>query len=137
MNIPEVIEEFKGQLRGIPDAYVTIAILVLVALTSFGLGRLSVLNAAPESVRITVPQVTESDKRPAQVANTVRSSKSAAAASVGAESGEVVASKNGTKYHLPWCSGAKRISAVNKITFRSRQEAEKAGYSAAANCPGL
>lgn len=51
--------------------------------------------------------------------------------------GQVVASKNGTKYHLPTCPGAKQISDKNKITFNSAEEARAAGYSPASNCKGL
>lgn len=48
-----------------------------------------------------------------------------------------VASKNGTKYHLPTCSGAKRIKEENKIWFDSKTEAEQAGYEPAKNCKGI
>ncbi len=51
--------------------------------------------------------------------------------------GAYVASKNGTKYHLPWCAGAKAIKTENKIWFASKAEAEAAGYTAAANCKGI
>lgn len=46
----------------------------------------------------------------------------------------VVVSKNGTKYHLPTCPGAKQISDKNKISFPSFEAAEAAGYTKAANC---
>ncbi|MEK7610426.1 MAG: hypothetical protein AAB468_01620 [Patescibacteria group bacterium] len=55
----------------------------------------------------------------------------------GATTGQVVASKKGKKYHLPWCAGAKAIAAANKVTFASAEEARAAGYTPAANCPGL
>lgn len=48
-----------------------------------------------------------------------------------------IASKKGKYYHLPECAGAKAIKPENKIEFRSREEAEKAGYKPAGNCPGL
>lgn len=48
-----------------------------------------------------------------------------------------VASKNGTKYHLPTCPGAKRIKEENKIWFDSKTEAEQAGYEPAKNCQGI
>lgn len=51
--------------------------------------------------------------------------------------GLYVASKNSDKYHLPECSGAKRIAEHNKIWFNSKEEAEGLGYQPAANCPGL
>jgi len=57
--------------------------------------------------------------------------------SVSTNSGAVVASKSGTKYHYPWCAGAKQISAKNLITFNSIEEARAAGYTPASNCKGL
>ncbi len=48
-----------------------------------------------------------------------------------------VASKAGTKYHLPSCSGAKRISEKNKIWFATKVEAEQAGFTPASNCKGI
>lgn len=53
------------------------------------------------------------------------------------DSGRVVASKNGTKYHYPWCAGAKQISEKNLITFESIESARTAGYTPASNCKGL
>jgi len=50
---------------------------------------------------------------------------------------QIVASKNGEVYHYVWCSGAKRIKEENKIYFKSKEEAEKAGLRPAKNCPGL
>jgi hypothetical protein len=51
--------------------------------------------------------------------------------------GLLVASKTGSKYHLPWCSGAQSIKEVNKVWFSSKEEAERAGYAPATNCKGL
>lgn len=48
-----------------------------------------------------------------------------------------VASKNSDVYHYPWCPGAQRIKEENKVYFSSKEEAEKAGYRPAKNCPGL
>ncbi len=48
-----------------------------------------------------------------------------------------VGSKNSNVYHLPDCPGAKRIKEENKRCFSSKEEAEKAGYRPAANCPGI
>jgi methylphosphotriester-DNA--protein-cysteine methyltransferase len=39
-----------------------------------------------------------------------------------------VGSKNSNKYHNPECKWAKKISAKNLVTFKSAQEALKAGY---------
>ena len=51
--------------------------------------------------------------------------------------GTVVASKNGTKYYWPWCSGANRIKASNQVSFISIAAARAAGYTPASNCKGL
>jgi hypothetical protein len=53
------------------------------------------------------------------------------------QDGRYVASKNGSAYHLPWCSGAARIKEENKIWFATKEEAEAAGYRAASNCKGI
>ena len=53
-----------------------------------------------------------------------------------ATSGAYVASKNGTKYYLPDCPGALRISDQNKVWFASKDDAEAEGYQPAANCVG-
>jgi len=53
------------------------------------------------------------------------------------ETGKFVASKNGTKYYLPSCSGVSKISEANKVWFASVETAVAAGYAPAANCKGL
>jgi hypothetical protein len=68
--------------------------------------------------------------------NTVSLSAAAMIAGEGAK-GMLVASKSGTKYHFPSCPGATQIAEKNKIWFNSYAEAQKAGYTAAANCKGL
>jgi len=99
------------------DVYV-FAIIVLVALLSFGLGRLSALSEGQGEFRIIEPE-------------------GQAAAAVLSEGGEVVASKNGSAYYLPFCGGASRIKPENLVRFESSEAAEKAGYRPAANCKGL
>ncbi len=51
--------------------------------------------------------------------------------------GLYVGSKSGSKYHLPNCPGAQRISAENKVWFASKEDALAKGYTPAANCKGL
>ncbi len=99
--------------------YFWVILIVLIATASFGLGRLTKIEDAREPVKI---ESVESGQ--------VRGE------SVRAE-GRYVASRNGTKYHLPWCDSAKRIKEENKIWFDSKQAAEAAGYTPAATCPGI
>jgi hypothetical protein len=45
-----------------------------------------------------------------------------------------VASKSGGKYHLPACASAGQITAENRVSFKSKADAEKAGYKACEIC---
>ena len=112
-------------------------LLILVAVTSFGLGRQSV-NTTNRSEK---PLISTENVAPAAVMEAVASaSTTKAATEPQAPTNKpvaVVGSKSGTKYHLPTCSGAKRIKPENLISFETIAAAEAAGYTAAANCPGL
>ena len=89
----------------------------LMAILGFGLGRLTKLEEAREPIRI------EADNL--------------ATTTVKILAGKFVGSKNGTKYHYPWCPGATKIKEENKIWFQTIEDAKRAGYTPAANCPGL
>ena len=95
-----------------------IALVFLVAFSAFGLGRLSALEEA---------------KAPIQIENAAVSSNPPSIPA----GGYLVASKTGTTYYFPWCSGAARISSASQIWFPSEAAAQKAGYRAAKNCKGL
>ncbi len=97
--------------------------VILISLISFGAGRLT----APETVGPEPIVIEQVNREVAKKSNDI----------FGVEVGLLVASINGTKYHLPECSGAKRIKKENKIWFNSIEEAVKMGYTPAANCPGL
>ena len=115
-------------------------VIVLVAIIAFSLGRISGLQNKRPPVRI----VSESSGEVKEVSTDPVSSITAKASSLvdptsssQTGSGQVVASKNGTKYHYPWCGGAKQISEKNLITFDSIESARAAGYTPASNCKGL
>ena len=122
----ETYEKIKHLVRSLgSDAWI-IAIVVLVALASFGLGRLSVLYAEKGDFEVVYPhQQSASASEALPVGTTAQNG------------GAYVASKTGAKYHLPWCSGAQRIKNSNKIYFATKAEAEAAGYTPAGNCKGL
>lgn len=116
------------------------ALVFLMSVASFGLGRLSVLWPAAEPITIAEPAMDGIGR--AAVSNmpqaTAPDSKSAipqAAAPAGARA--YVASKTGSAYHLPDCPGAKQIKEENKIWFATKEAAQAAGYKPAGNCPGL
>ncbi|MBU6321152.1 MAG: hypothetical protein KGI78_02570 [Patescibacteria group bacterium] len=114
-----------ARAEALPKDVLVLAVLVAASLAAFGLGYLAGRDAgesaAPVSIEVT---------RPEPVAP-------GATAAAGQGSGAFVASKNGAKYYLPTCSGAKRISDANKVWFASAAAAAAAGYAPAANCPGL
>lgn len=113
-----------GKVKEQKGLILDLGIALFSILVGFGLGRLSKIESYREPVRII-----RATSAPAALV----------AASGGlSEDGEgVVASKSGTKYHYPWCSGAARISAANKITFSTITAARAKGYTPASNCPGL
>lgn len=119
------------------DSLYAASLLVLVGIASFGLGRLSVTPIDPEGAPATVvrtmvepPATSGQPKPPATSSPEVQPV-------VLAETATIVASKAGTKYHKVTCPGAKQIKPENKIYFESPEAAKAAGYTAAANCPGL
>lgn len=122
MSIEDIGQKIKRVVNiAIQRDIFTVIIIISVSFASFGLGRLSVRG-------LDTPVIIENESF---VIESVSGSTEVKA------SGLLVASKNSTKYHFPWCSGAQRISEKNKIWFDSKEEAEKAGYTPASNCKGL
>ena len=127
------------------DLYIALIIL-LVGVASFGLGRLSA-RPGKEPVRILQSEASAaavSKAIPKQSAQSGQSMQKVVNSIVAENSGtapsaeeKYVASKNGTAYYLPTCSGVSRIKEENKIWFDSTDAAEEAGYHKAANCKGL
>lgn len=93
-----------------------VAIIVLTATASFGLGRLSIVEKykADDQVAIIVPKLDNLN--------------------VDESLFNYVASKNGTKYYPTDCKGAARIKDENKVYFMTMEEAEESGLGQAANC---
>ena len=118
------------------DIFVVI-IIILVAFASFGIGRLSVQTQEKipiifqEKLPVSLEKV-ESSYSPQELTGAVSPSLDSSS-----KTGSIVVSKNGTKYHFPWCSGAQNIKEENEIWFNNEQEAREAGYTPAANCKGL
>ena len=116
-SILERSVQIKGYGENIPHDYFVVILLVLVSIASFGLGRLSVLDTV--KTPMTLLQAPLSEIRPMYIG------------------GEIVASRKGSKYHFPWCSGALTMKESNKIWFKSVEAARAAGYAPAGNCKGL
>lgn len=129
-------EKFKSILA---DEQIFASILIiLVGVISFGLGRTSISTPADtvETTRIELapePFIMPANDGGAVAGVTTDSS----GADVSAAAQRLVASKTGARYHLLDCPSAGQIKESNKVYFATPAEAEAAGYTKAANCPGL
>ena len=95
-----------------------VAVVFLVALASFGLGRLSSLVDARAPVSIgAAPALSE--PRGMYIG------------------GLIVAARGGSSYYYPWCAGTAKILPANRVWFQSEEAAKAAGYAPAKNCKGL
>ena len=134
MSIYEIGDKIKRFLDKMTDSLnneiFVISMIILIGFAGFGLGRLSILEGQKSPIRI---ENIKNNEMPADVSNSVKNITDENKNS----GGVVVASKNGTKYHYPWCPGAKSINDKNKIYFNSIEEAKKTGYTPASNCKGL
>ena len=132
MSINDIAKKIKGFIEE-REKDIFIGLLVLVtALGSFGLGRLSRLEERKTPIKI------ENINNTALVGvNSVQEKETKNNNNLVGEPESYVASKNSTKYHRLDCPGAKAIKDTNKIWFTSIEEARKAGFTPAGNCPGL
>lgn len=118
MTIAETREKCKSLIAKVPRDVLVIAVLLFSSSVSFALGYLAGIDTGQGS-GITLEESPTT------------------ALSTASTTGQIVASKNGTKYYLPSCAGAERISDANKVWFASVAAALTAGYAPAANCKGL
>ena len=107
-----------------------VAVIILVGFGGFGLGRLSLASLTKSDVELYTP---DSQKGIVDTGGAVAPQE----ISMQGNDRMLVASVTGSKYHLPWCSGALSIKEENKVWFASEEEARAAGYTPAANCKGF
>jgi hypothetical protein len=122
MGLATRIQDIWGKVKWGMEVVVAdwglILVVFLVAFASFGLGRLSATEAAKPVVSVSHAPMEEE----------------ATGMAVG---GLVVASRNGSVYHFPWCGGASQINSANKVWFASEEAAKDAGYAPSKSCKGL
>lgn len=119
----KILNDIREKIKSHQEEVFLVLIVVICTLTGFGLGRLSKLADGKTPIIIELPdKMGMANKTSANLSNSI---------------GKYVASKNGTKYYFPWCDGVKKISPKNIVEFISKEEAESAGFTKAANCPGL
>lgn len=120
------------------DLVFFICLVVLISIGAFALGRYSVLKIPSGGggvASVAMSYTTQGSTSPTVPLDALAPDKAdTAAPALPASSMEVVASKKGTKYHLPTCPGALQIKSENKIVFPSEQAAKAAGLERAANC---
>ena len=126
-NREKVYNKEKG--LKIKDDLFIILMIFLVGIASFGLGKLSSF----EKKKVPISILNTQESMYASVLESIHPSNKEDVK----EKGTVVASKSGTKYYYPWCSGVNRIKEENKIWFNSIEEAKARGLTPASGCIGL
>lgn len=139
-SIQGMYDNFKRLLSD--DVFFYSALLVLIAISSFGLGRFSMATNMPKihTLPSTSVIVTKNSSQPAlqQELNIPLSTSTPTATAPLKNTKKIyVGSRNGTKYHLLTCSGAQHIKETNKIFFSSKEDAQKAGYTPSNTCKGI
>ena len=130
MSIHPILEKIKAFiLQTESETYLMVVVIILVGLAGFGLGKLS--NAG-EGRAIIIQTGNAQNLQTTSSSNTQNTASAIEAFT--ANTGSFVASKNGTKYYLPGCSGVGRIQDQNKVYFTTEQEAIDAGYTKASGC---
>jgi hypothetical protein len=126
------------------DLFIVI-IIVLVGTASFGLGKLSAIEKKKTPIAVyqtdqallsTVLKGQAMGENQGGASADSRAAQSAPTPTTSAK-GLVLASKSGTKYYYPWCSGVARIKEENKVWFSTVDQAKSAGYTPASGCTGL
>ncbi|OGF68852.1 hypothetical protein A3H65_03675 [Candidatus Giovannonibacteria bacterium RIFCSPLOWO2_02_FULL_45_14] len=113
-----MLREWLNKVKSKENDILLIFTVLAVAVIGFALGRISAIKEGQFKINVSDAKLPELD-------NTLQAAS------------PFVGSKEGTVYHLLSCRGAKSIKESNKIYFGTKEEAEKAGYRPAANCPGL
>jgi len=132
-----------SMVEEVKDKLFLVAVIILIGLIGFGLGRLSsryqtaelninstIANTADLS-KVVVSETTDKTTDRTYLTNTTEESAGVAAIV------KIIGNKNSKIYHREDCPGALKMSETNKVFFNSIEEAKGAGYKPAGNCPGL
>lgn len=134
MSLADYLNKIK-RWRESGDQIVLILLIGLSAGLGYGLGRLSEAKQTVAPLEISGVPVARLEKPAPLSANQISASQAGEASGITTK--RYVASKNGTKYYLPSCSGANRIKEENKVWFASVEEARARGLEPASGCKGL
>ena len=111
-----------------------VAIIILVSLASFELGRLS-KEKGSSGIKIEYPS--QNDTQEANVISSIKSPNLSQNTKIATEnsSGKIFfASSKGNKYYTISCSAGKTIKQENRVYFMTGEEAQKAGYTLSSSC---
>jgi len=123
----------------------TVVIVILVGLSSFGLGRLS-KGAQNDGLKVNYPSQSMNNQAGLVVStfsdsitpqtNTIspKSNNAGIPPVSNSVSKPFFASSRGSKYYPKTCSAGKSIKQANRVYFDTKSEAEKAGYTMSASC---
>ena len=130
----EKIKQFVETEQG--KGILSILVIILVALGSFGLGRLSRDQVGPgiavqEYNLANVINAVENTNTNSTKQNIIKPTETSKSISTGKS---FFASSRGSKYYSIGCSGGKTLKEENKVWFSSKQEAENAGYELSSTC---
>lgn len=128
-TIRQIVEKIKLFGSSYAEELGVSVVIILVAFSSFYLGRTSTNQPNAKHERIAVESVA-----PASTSQALTVDTRLPTAEVAGNVGQVIASKTGKRYYYPWCSGVSRISPANIVHFASAAEAEKFGLALATNC---
>lgn len=114
------------------EMFSRLAELMLITAIFFGLGVLYAQHMPARTMPLSV-------EIPAQVKNVAAATASdkimagsAPKPTISSENKEYMASKNGSKYYLTTCKST--IKEANKVYFKTKEDAEKAGFTPSQTC---
>lgn len=112
-----MLPNFKQLVKKRWSDIILAVFIILIALISFGIGRLVVFKDNQDSIIIQNPTCVNTASIQQALGNEIK-----------VEQGTFVGSVNSDKYHWPDCPWAKKISQENQVWFSSENEAQTAGY---------
>lgn len=138
------------KLKIYQDNLFLVAVIVMVGLIGFGLGRLStryqpaglkiqstLINTVDLNKIVTSPPEKSVAEKTTAPSAASREGASLDAVDIAAVERKIIGNKNSKIYHYENCPGALKMKEGNKMFFASIIEAQNAGYKPAGNCPGL
>lgn len=125
-----MVNKIKSKIDVDKTTILFLLIIIGVGISSFALGRFSILNNVRTENIVANSQV----QNRLEIGDNYNSNLTGQAQSIKIGEKRYVASKNGKMYYSLGCSGAKRIKPENEVWFNSQIDAEKSGYVLSSTC---